>query len=161
MGLEKKSKEPKKEEKKEKKSKSLFEKWFKQSKLKKPDTVAVVYLRNNGQAEMMECQVKRGFFNIDGITYHSRRDCTYTESKERKPVAIIREGYLTPIGTSDWEEKTIQEKCAELQDHAIKGIKNAELVRMGDKDQKKLNAKTAIGIAIAIIIVVAIIYGYK
>ena len=141
--------------------KSLFEKLFKISKLKKPNTVAVIYLRNNGIAEPMEVEVEKGFFNINNRTYHADRECIYTVTKERKPLAIIKEWDLTPIGTMKWDEKSIQEKCAELQDHTIRGIRNAELVRMGDKDKVKVNTKAAVGIIILIIVVVAVIYGYK
>ena len=147
--------------KKKDKKKTLFNKLFKKGKLKKPNSVAVIYLRNNGTAEPMEVDVKKGFFNIGDRTYHADRDCIYTVTKERKPLAIIKEWDLTPIGTKKWDEKPIQEKCAELQDHTIRGIRNAELVRMGDRDKVKLNAKSAIGILILIIIVIAVVLGYK
>jgi len=140
-----------------KKKKSFFERLFRKNKLKKPNKVAVVYLRNNGVAEFMEVEVKRGFFNISGRTYHENRDCIYRINKEGIPLAIIPEWNLIPIGTKNWDDKSMQEKFAELQDHAIRGIRHAELVRMGDKDYSKINVKGAIGIGIIIVIITAVI----
>jgi len=146
--------------KKEKKGVSLFEKLFKKSLLKKPDKVAVIYLRNNGIAEPMEVTSKKGFFTINNRTYHEKRDCIYTVTKERIPLAIIKEWDIFPIGTKKWDDEPMREKFSELEDHALRGIRYAELVKMGDHDRPKLNYKTMILIALGIIIVLAIAIGY-
>ncbi len=162
--------EPKKEEKIDKKTgkkikngkeKTFFGRLFNKQRLEKTKKVAVVYLRENGNAEMMEVETKKGFFQIGGNTYHERRDCTFTVQKDRLPLAIIPEWNLTPIGTKHWDEKTLQQKFSNLQEHAIRGIRNAELVKSGERDKVKLNAKAIVGIVIVAIIAVAIFMGYR
>ena len=138
----------------------LFERLFKKWKLKKPGMVAVLFLRNNGMADFMEVESKKGFLNVEGHVYHERRDCTYTTTKDRYPLAIIPEWSLIPVGTKEWEDKTMITKFAELQDHTLRGIRHAELVKMGDKDKPKINSKAAIGIGIAIVVGLAILVGY-
>lgn len=142
-------------------TKSLFERLFKKSQLKKPNKVAVIYLRNNGSAEPMEVESRKGFFSIENKTFHERRDCVYTLSKERLPLAIIKEWDIFPIGTKRWDDEPMREKFAELQDHTLRGIRHAELVKMGDTDKKQINMKQAILIIIAIVVVVAIYVGAK
>jgi len=141
---------------------SVWEKVFRKRKLEKPRTIAILYLHDNNRVEPMELEPKNGFFNINGKTYHERKDCiwTMTYGRDKIPLAIIPEKNLTPVGTGDWEEKTTQEKFAELQDHVIKGIRHAEMVKLaGDGDSKKLN-KTVILIIIAVIIGIALLSGY-
>jgi hypothetical protein len=140
------------------KEKSLFGRMFKKDKLKKPKKVAVIYLRNSGIAEPIEIETKKGFFNIDGRTYHERRDCTYTVTKDRIPLAIIREDDLIPMGTKQWEDKTLREKFAELQDHTLRGIRHAELVKMGDKDRGNVDLRKIIGFGILGIIIIAVLF---
>lgn len=136
----------------EKKKKSLFEKGFNKSKLKKPKMVAVVYLRNNGNADLLEVESKRGFFNINGRNYHERRDCTYTVTKERLPLCVIEEDGLIPKGTNMWHVKEYEEKCAELQDHVLTGIRHAEQVRVEGRESKPMSTKTiVVWIIIAVI----------
>jgi len=158
----KKPTEKKKEAEKKKvgEKKDIWEKFFKDKKLDKGNNVAVIYLRENGNADPMVVPSKQGMFNIEGKTYHERKDCTYTVGKERYPLAIIEEWSVTPKGTNYWQEKDIQEKCAILQDHVMKGIRHAERVRMGEREGMKLNAKTIIVLAIVGIIVFAIIMSY-
>ena len=149
---------------KKKKKKSFFERLFNKNKLKKPRKVAVIYLRNNGNAETMELEPdKNGFFTIETKTYHEDSDCMYsmiTSSKERYPLAIIPEWNLTPLGNRNWYDRKPQERLATLQDHAMKGIRHAERVRMGEKEESKFNPKTIIIIAIAIVIVGAAFMGF-
>lgn len=148
-----------KEDKKDKKG--LFGKLWKKKKLNKPNKVAVMYLRRNGNAEAIELETtKDGFFNVNGKTYHDDRDCIYTITKERLPLAIIPEWSVTPIGRREWEDKPMQEKFQTLQDHVMKGIRHAERVRMGEKEGGKINLKTAIVLGIILIVVVAVIVGY-
>lgn len=133
--------EPKKDEEKKKKKKDRGIFSFLNSKtLKKPNRVGVLYLRNNGVAEPMEVESHRGFFIIEGKTYHDNRDCIFTvitKDKDRVPLAVIPEWSLIPLGTKRWEDRSMLEKFAELQDHTIKGIRNSELVKMGDQPYKK------------------------
>lgn len=130
-------------------------------KISKPNEVIIIYLRESGNAEVIVKESKRGFFAIGDKTYHENRDCIYTMlyDKKRLPLAIIPEWSLLPLGTKGWEDKDMQEKFAELQDHALKAIRNAELVRMGDKDQKKISPKAVIGGLIILIVIYAIWQG--
>ena len=150
---------PKKEDKKKKKG-GFWDKVWSKGKLKKPNMVAVMYLRNNGMAEPMEVQVREGFFNIYGRTYHENRDCIWSLTKDRTPFAIIPEWSLIPIGTKRWEDKPMLEKFAELQDHTLRGIRHAEFVRLGDGKGLNLNAKSIIGFIILGIIAIAIAAQY-
>ncbi len=140
--------------------KSLFDRLFRRKKLEKPEMVAVIFLRNNRKAEFIEVQPKKSFFEIDGKIYHEDRDCIWTISKEGLPLAIIREWDMIPIGTKDWETKPIQEKFAQLQDHTIRAIRHAEIVRLGEQDGKKINPKIVIGLIIVAIVVFALFKGY-
>ena len=145
---------------KEKKT-SIWDKMFRKNKLKKPSTVAVVYLRTNGVAEPMEVQTtKDGFFNINGRTYHEDRDCVYRFKSGDYPFAIIPEWNVTPLGRKSWEDKLMQEKFATLQDHVMKGIRHAERVRMGEGSGMQLNPKTLVILGILAIIAIAFIMGY-
>ncbi len=128
-------------------------------KFKKPNKVAVLYLRENGNAEPMDIDVKDGFYNVEGKTYHERSDCIYTVGKERIPLAIIPEKNMTPIGTKGWQDKGMQEKYSELQDHLLKGIRNAELVKMGDGPGVNPNLKKWIAGGLGVIILLAILFG--
>jgi len=149
------------EDKSNKKKKGLWDRAWRKGKLKKTNTVAVLYLRENGNAEPMEVESKNGFFNINGRTYHENRDCVYTMGKDRFPLVIIPEWNVTPIGRKQWEDKPMQMKYAVLQDHVMKGIRHAERVRMGEKENKPLNLKAIIVIGIIIIVGVAIFMGYR
>ncbi len=148
---------------KEKKKESKKEWWNKifkdKNKFKKTDKVAVLYLRENGNAEPMDIDVKNGFFNINEKTYHERSDCTYTVGKDRIPLAIIREKSMTPLGKSQWEDRGMQEKYFELQDHLLKGIRHAELVKMGGGEGVSPNLKKWIAGGLGLIILVAILLG--
>ena len=101
--------------KKDKDKTGFWDKIWNNKKLDKRGTVAVLYLRENGNAEPMEVVSKRGFFNINGRTYHERRDCIYTMSKDRYPLAIIPEWSITPIGTKSWYDRKPQEIISILQ----------------------------------------------
>lgn len=144
--------------------KGFWESLWKKRRLDKPGVVAVIYLKENGNAEKLEVKTNKGFFSIAGRTYHEKRDCTYTMmlNKERYPLAIIPEWNLTPLGTKEWEDKAIQEKFAILQDDVMKGIRHAERVRSGESSgETKVNAKLLISGAIAAAIVIAVIMGYS
>ncbi len=156
--LSKEEKEKKEEKKKEKKG--IWKTAFSDGKLKKKK-VAVLFLRNNSRAETYELESKKGFFNIHGRNYHEDRDCVYTMGKERYPLCIIPEWSLIPYGTQKWHDKGMLEKFAELEDHTLRGIRHAELVKMGDRDGVKVNAKTWILIGLAVIIGIAVLLGYK
>lgn len=148
------------DKKQKKKDKTFFEKTFNKNKLKKPKMVAVVYLRNNGMADVMEIESKRGFFNINNRNYHERRDCTYTVTKDRIPLCIIQEDDIIPIGTKIWNDKEFREKCAELQDHVLTGIRHAEQVKTEGRENKPLNMKAVIVWGIVIVVGFAILRPY-
>lgn len=145
----------------DKKKKGLWEKIWNTKKLDRKNTVAVIYLRENGIAEPMEVMSKRGFFQIDGKTYHERRDCIYTMNKDRYPLAIIPEWHMTPLGTKSWYDKTPQEQISILQDHCMNGIRHSERVRSGENmGGTKINAKNLIVLGIALIIGIALVIPY-
>jgi hypothetical protein len=153
--------EEKKEE--EDKKKAMKKTWhqnlFKKEKFKKPNKVAVIFLRQNGTAEPMEKETKNNFFEIDGQTYHERRDCTYFIGKDRVPLAVIPEGGFIPLGTSKWYEKDMLVKFHEAQDHLLRGIRHAELVRSGGVGVSP-NTKKMIGIGLLILVGLVILFNY-
>ncbi len=152
------TKEP--EDKKEKKKLTWWSKTFKSKNFKKPTLIAVLFLRNNGRAETMQLETRNGFFNIAKKTYHERRDCTWVVDKDRIPLAIIPEWSLIPLGTKEWEDKPMLEKFNELQDHTLKGIRHAELVKMGETDFGGIPPKKIIIWGIVILVAGIIIANY-
>lgn len=139
--------------KKGKKRDGIWSRMFRKKRLKNPKYVAVLLLRNNGIAEPMEIESKNGFLNIYGKTYHENADCIFSLSKDKIPLAIIPEWSMIPIGKKKWEDKEMLEKFAELQDHLLRGIRYAELVRMGeDKQGMKISPKAVIGLILLLIV---------
>lgn len=156
------------EEKVEKKEKSGFwDKMWNKNKLKKGKTIAIIFLRENGIAQPMELEAKKGFFEIAGKSYHEDRDCIWRFNKGGTPLAIIQENSLVPIGTQKWYELRPQEnnidfmkrKMMECQDHILRAIRHAEFVRMGESDKKKMDGKTIIIIIIGLIIGISLFKG--
>lgn len=156
------------QKKKGKKDKNLWEgKWDKKKINKKPTMCAILFLRNNGKAEEMTVESKKGFFSIYGKTYHEHKDCIYRLGKEGVPLAIIDEDSMMPLGTQRWYERhpnesfidQMQRKFAELQDHVLRGIRNAELVKMGEKDKSKISGKAVVGMIILAVIGYAVLSG--
>jgi len=143
-----------------KKKDSFWNKKFNKRKFEKPGRVAVIYLRSNGTADTMIVESKKGFFNIEGRTYHEDGDCIYSISKERIPLAIIPDWSLIPFGTKEWHDKSMLEKFANCQDHVIRGIRHAELVRMGDKEPMNIDLKKMIGIGIIMLVIGVVIANY-
>ena len=144
-----------------KKKKGLWERAFNKNRLKKPNKIAVVFLRNNGNAIPMEIEVREGFFNIEGVTYHEKRDCIYTMGKERIPLAVVREGNMFPVGTKKYDDQDMIEKFSQLQEHAMRGIRHAERVRMGDTGfNKTFNMKTMVLAIIIAIVIGAVVMNY-
>lgn len=152
------TKEP--EDKKGKKKQTWWSKSFKSNSFKKPTLIAVLFLRNNGRAETMQLETRNGFFNIARKTYHERKDCIWVVGKDRIPLAIIPEWSLIPLGTKEWDDKPMLEKFNELQDHTLKGIRHAELVKMGDKDYSNVPTKKIIVWGLIILIGGIIIANY-
>ncbi|HEC39518.1 hypothetical protein LCGC14_0538290 [marine sediment metagenome] len=125
------NKEINKKQTKKKKENNLWSKTFNKDKLKKPNKAGVVYLRNNGNADLMQVNTVNGFFSIESKIYHEDRDCVYTITKDRTPLLIVREWDLIPLGTKKWEDEPMRKKFAELEQHVLKGIRQAELVKSG------------------------------
>jgi hypothetical protein len=142
-----------------KESKSFWSKIFKKEKVKKPESVAILYLRNNRNAEAMYLIPKDGMFDINGKKYHQRKDCIYSITKDKIPLAIIPEDGLIPIGTSEYNTLPIETKLSELQNHAINAIRNAELVKM-EGGESKMNMKMVIIIVIVAIVGFALLKNY-
>ena len=166
LAREMKEQEEKKEDKISKKESKKLKKnvWhnglFNAKKYKRPNRVAVVYLRNNGIAEPMQVDTKDGFFSINGKTYHERKDCVYSFHKDRIPFAVIPEWSMTPIGTKRWEEQTMHEKFNELQDHLLRGIRHAELVRRTGIGMGGMDAKKMIGLGILVMVGMVVLFNY-
>jgi len=148
-------------ERKEKKKSTIWERMFRKNKLKKPNKVAVIYLRRNGVAEPIEVESENGFFNINNKTYHEDRDCIWRLGKDKYPFAMIPEWNVTPIGRKEWEDKGMQEKFHTLEDHVMKGIRHAERVRVEGQGQMRINPKTMVVLGILAIVAIAFIVNYK
>ncbi len=146
-------------EKKSKNKPGIWDKIFKKKKLEKQEKTAVLFLRNNGRAEAFALSPKNGFYTIYGKAYHEREDCTWQFAKQRIPLVIIPENDIIPIGNVNWVEKKIKEKFLEIQTHAMKGIRHAELVKLSGENNKPFNVKAAVLICIAIIIGLAVWQG--
>jgi len=149
---------------KEKKKKKIDQRWwektFNKKKFKKPSKVAIVYLRNNGNADLMQVETRNGFFNVNGKIYHEDRDCVYTISKDKIPLLIIREWDLIPLGTKKWDDESMREKFAELEQHVLKGIRAAELVRTGGGLDGKFTIKQMILWGLVILVGIVILVNY-
>ncbi len=143
-----------------KKKDSLWSKHFTKDKLKKSNRVGVVYLRNNGNVDLLEVETKNGQFTVNGKGYHEDRHCIYTVTKERVPLMIIREWDLIPLGTKKWADDDMREKFAELEQHVLKGIRQAELVKIGGGSDSKLTTKQLILWGIVAIVGIAILINY-
>lgn len=153
--------EPAKDSNLEKKVKkqTWFQNLFRKERFKKPNKVAIIFLRKNGTAEPMEKETRNGCFEIGGQTYHERRDCTYFFGKHRIPLAVIPEGGFIPFGTLKWYERTMLEKFHEAQDHLLRGIRHAELVRVGGMGVNP-NVKKMIGLGLLILVVLVVLFNY-
>jgi len=138
--------EEKSEKKKDKKGKQTWwNKKFNKNKLKKGTKVAIVYLRNNGNVDLLQKETRNGFFTIESETYHVDKDCVYTLTKDRLPIIFQREWDIIPLGTKKWEDEDMREKFKSLETHVLKGIRNAELVRTGgERDKGTITVKQAI-----------------
>jgi hypothetical protein len=136
--------------------------FIKEKKMRKPDVVAILFLRNNGMAEIIYREPREGMFEINGKSYHERMDCRYflTMGKDRYPLAVIPEWSLIPLGTEEFRKMPEERKFAELQDHVIKGIRNAEIVRQEGDQRKPLNAKTIVVLVIIGVIGLALLRSY-
>ncbi len=132
------------EKKSRKKNQTWWEKTFDKKKFKKSSKVAVIYLRNNGNVDLMETETRNGFFNVNGKPYHEDRDCVYRISKDKIPLLIIREWDIIPLGTKKWDDEPMREKFAELEQHVLKGIRVAELVKSGGGIEGKFTTKQII-----------------
>ena len=147
-----------------KKNKKKDSKWwsktFNKDKLKKPNKVAAIYLRNNGNADLMELETINGFFSIGNKTYNEDRDCVYTITKDRIPLLIVREWDIIPLGTKKWDDDPMREKFSELSQHVLKGIKNAEFVRSGGGFESKLTPKQLILWGLAALVGVIVIMNF-
>ncbi len=141
------------------KKQTWFQNLFRKEKFKKPNKVGVIFLRKNGTAEPMEKETKNGFFEIDGQTYHERSDCTYFFGKNRIPMAVISEGGFIPLGTTKWYERSMLDKFHEAQDHLLRGIRHAELVRVGGVGVSP-NVKKMIGLGLLILVVLVVLFNY-
>lgn len=138
----------------------FWSKIFKKDKFKKPQWVAGLYLRNNGRAEPMYLKANSdGEFVINGKKYHEKSDCKYVLGKDRIPFVIIEEDGLVPKGTREYYAKTIEQRCAEHQDLAIRAIRTAEIVK-AEGQNKPMNNKTIIIIIIVAVVGLAILKNY-
>ena len=131
-----------------------IDKILNRKKLKNADTIAVLYVRINGNAEIIYKEPKFGMFEIDGRTYHVLEDCRLSLRKDKDtiPLCVLFEKSLTPLTRQEYEGQSMQEKLAELQDLVIRAIKSAELVKLEGEKKPGMNPKTMIIIAIIAII---------
>lgn len=154
-----------KQEKMKTKRNSFWDAVFKKKSLKKPQRIAVLYLRKNNAGEVMDVDTNKGFFDIAGKTYHVSRDCLYTLGKERIPLAIIEEDGLIPKGNADFYARlndinALDKMNARYQNLVLQAIRHAELVKYQTQEKGKINPKVAIGLAIGAIIAYALFRNY-
>lgn len=146
---------------------NLWDRLWNKNKLKKGKSVAILFLKQNGIAEPMELESKKGFFEIQGQSYHEDKDCLWRISKTGVNLALIEEKSLLPIGTERWYEGRplerttdfMKRKLMEMQDHVLRAIRHAEFVRMGESDKSKWDTKTVIIVIIAVIIGISLMKG--
>ena len=135
--------------------------FFSKDRLKKPSKVAVLYLRNNNNAELVETEPKDDIFYINNESYHVDNACVFTVGKERIPLAIIAEWDLIPLGTKAWIDQPLRKKFSELERHVLKGIRNAELVKtLGGRGDMKLTTKQLIVYGIIALVIGAVLLNY-
>ncbi len=141
--------------------KGLWSKLFNRKRSIKPGRLAVLFLRNNGNAETLDVPVKDGMFSLYGNTYHEKTDCIYTMGKDRIPLAVLEEWSMFPIGTRIYEDQDIRRKSSQLQEHLMKGIRHAEKVRLeGGAGMGPLNMKQVILWGIIILVVIVVLMNY-
>ena len=143
-----------------KKDQRWWEKAFDKKKFKKPSKVGVIYLRNNGNVDLMQVETRNGFFNVNGKPYHEDRDCVYRTSKDKIPLLIVREWDIIPLGTKRWDDEPMREKFAELEQHVLKGIRAAELVKAGGGIDTKLTPKQMILWGLVLLVGVIVLMNY-
>jgi len=149
------------QEKDNKKSEKWWSKFINKKKFKNSNKVAIIFLRNNGNADLLQKKAKNGFFTINEKQYHENNDCTYTVTKDRIPLAIIREWDILPLGTKKWEDESMREKFAELEEHVLKGIRYAELVKSGGGGlDSKLSTKQIILWGLALLVGAILLVNY-
>lgn len=157
--MDKEEKKPKLE-KKVKEEKKWFEKFFNKDRLQKSNKVAVVYLLNNHLADFMELDTVDDKFKVAGKEYHVDKDCIFTTRKDRIPLVVIKEWDIIPEGTKDWDDKTMRNRFAELEKHVLRGIKNAELYKVGDNNPMKMTGKQMILWGLAALVLGAVVINY-
>lgn len=128
---------------------------FRNKKLEKQGNILCFYLRKNGIADPRYVRMDEvGQIKVGGYTYHER-DATYRMGKKNDPVLLLMEGALVPL-TKETLKEHLGFETAEAQKLVIKGIEQAEVVKMGGLEDhlKKSFAppKWLIGLGIAIII---------
>jgi hypothetical protein len=148
--------------KEDKQNESFWKKIF--HKKQKPNLLPIIYLRKNGVAEPLYVKVENNIFKIGDKVYHDREDCRskLLMGKESLPFAVIPEDNIVPVGTDQYYAKldeNIQKVVQEHQEMAIKAIRHAEIVRMGE-DGKKPDFKLIIIIAIIAIVGLALLKDY-
>ncbi len=146
--------------KKKDKKKEWWSKHFNKDKFKKPNRVGVIYLRNNGNVDLTEVETRNGQFTVNGKGYHEDRHCVYTLTKDRIPLMIVREWDMIALGTKKWDDEPMLEKFAELEQHVLKGIRQAELVKMGGGIESKLTPKQMILWGLAALVGVILLMNY-
>ncbi len=148
----------------EKKDKTFWEKFFNNKKVDKPNTVAILLLRINGEATPLYREYdEEGMFRIDDIkknpfakTYHIRHDCIHRIKikKDTIPLCILPEWSLVPLGNRIYWEMGIERRAMEAQEEFLKAIRAEEVVKQDESLKKKsaISGKT-IWIFIAIVVI--------
>jgi len=148
-----KKKEEDKETKKEKEAKGLMSKIF--NKKTKKSEEPVLFLRNNGVAQIMFISPKANMYEIEGRNYHQRFGCDWElkEGFKNKKIKIIPEWGMYPLGNSDYISE-LKVEDSQIQYDMIHAIQNAETVRyLEEKKGTKLNPKLVVIGIIALIVV--------
>jgi len=144
----KENKEPK-----EKEAKGLMSKVF-NKKLKNKEE-PVVFLRNNGVAQILFVAPKDDMYEIEGKKYHHKFGCDWElkEGLKTKKIKIIPEWGMYPLGTAVYL-KELHAEDAQIQYDMIHAIQTAETIRyLEDKKKTQLNPKTVVIGIIALIVI--------
>ena len=144
-------KEQKKKE--EKEAKGLMKKIF--NKKTKTKQEPIVFLRNNGVAQILFIAPKADMYDIEGKQYHQRFGCDWElrEGLRTRKIKIIPEWGMYPLGNSAYLEE-LKNEDSQIQYDMIHAIQTAETVRyLEEKKGKQLNPKLLVLGIIALIVV--------
>lgn len=141
----------------------FWEKHFNSKKLDKPNTVAILILRVNGDATPLYRQYdENGMFTLEDLkknplakSYHVRQDCIYRLKfgKHQIPLCILPEWSMIPLGTKVYWEMTPERRALELEQGILRAIRAEETIKQDENLKKKAVSGKTIWIFIIVVVV--------